>query len=138
MKVYPLGNIDLPVTSVSITNSAPETLIFKVVDFEGSYHAILRRLCYAMFMAVTNYTYLKLRMLGPNDVITVSSTSSRHTPIVASTSSSPPPSPTLPSSRVFTRQRWRSPPNTTSQPCPMPSARPIDKGNWGRLPTRQP
>ena len=43
-----------------------------MVDFEGSYHAILRRLCYAMFMAVTNYTYLKLRMLGPNDVITVS------------------------------------------------------------------
>ena len=50
-----------------------EVLTFKVVDFLGSYHAILGRPCYARFMAIPNYTYLKLKMPGPNDVITVSS-----------------------------------------------------------------
>ena len=44
-----------------------------MVDFPGSYHAILGQLCYTKFMAIPNYTYLKLKMLGPNDVITVSS-----------------------------------------------------------------
>ena len=43
-----------------------------MVDFLGSYHAILGQPCYAKFMAIPNYTYLKLKMLGPNDVITVS------------------------------------------------------------------
>jgi hypothetical protein len=44
-----------------------------VVGFRGAYHAILGRPCYAKFMAVTNYTYLKMKMSGPNDVITVGS-----------------------------------------------------------------
>ena len=47
---------------------------FEVVDFPRTYHAILGRPCYAKFMAVPNYTYLKLKMLGPNGVITVGST----------------------------------------------------------------
>jgi hypothetical protein len=37
------------------------------------YHAILGRPGYAKFMAVPNYTYFKLKMPGPNGVITVSS-----------------------------------------------------------------
>ena len=44
-----------------------------MVDFPGSYHAILGRPCYAKFMAIPNYTYLKMKMPGPNDIITVSS-----------------------------------------------------------------
>jgi hypothetical protein len=44
-----------------------------VVGFRGAYHTILRRLCYAKFMAVPNYTYLKMKMLGPKGVITVGS-----------------------------------------------------------------
>ena len=44
-----------------------------MVDFPGSYHTILGRPCYAKFMAIPKYTYLKLKMPGPNDVITVSS-----------------------------------------------------------------
>ena len=44
-----------------------------MVDFLGSYHAILGRPCYARFMAIPNYTYLKLKMPGPNGIITVSS-----------------------------------------------------------------
>ena len=39
----------------------------------GSYHAILGRPCYAKFMAVPNYTYLKLKMPGPKGVITIGS-----------------------------------------------------------------
>ena len=50
-----------------------EVLTFEVVDFPRSYHAILGRPCYAKFMAILNYTFLKLKMSGPNGVITVSS-----------------------------------------------------------------
>jgi hypothetical protein len=45
-----------------------------VVGFRGTYHAVLGRPCYAKFMAVPNYTYFKLKMSGPNGVITVGST----------------------------------------------------------------
>ena len=45
-----------------------------MVDFLGSYHTILGQPCYAKFMAIPNYTYLKLKMPGPNGVITVEST----------------------------------------------------------------
>jgi hypothetical protein len=51
-----------------------ETLTFEVVGFRGTYHAILGRPCYAKFMVVPNYTYLKLKMSGPNGVITVGPT----------------------------------------------------------------
>jgi hypothetical protein len=35
---------------------------------------VLGRPCYAKFMVVPNYTYLKIKMLGPNGVITVGPT----------------------------------------------------------------
>ena len=44
------------------------------MDFLGSYHAILGCPCYTKFMAISNYTYLKLKMPGPNGVITMGST----------------------------------------------------------------
>ena len=46
-----------------------------MVKFPGTYHAILGRPCYAKFMVVPNYTYLKLNMPGPTGIITVSTTS---------------------------------------------------------------
>ncbi|XP_004971851.1 uncharacterized protein LOC101772996 [Setaria italica] len=55
-------------------NFRTEVLTFEVVDFPRSYHAILGRLWYTKFMAVPNYTYLKLKMLGPSSIITVGST----------------------------------------------------------------
>ncbi|XP_066337322.1 uncharacterized protein [Miscanthus floridulus] len=55
-------------------NFRSEVLTFKVVDFSGSYHGILGRPCYAKFMAIPNYTYLKLKMPGPNGIITMGST----------------------------------------------------------------
>jgi hypothetical protein len=42
-----------------------------VVGFRGTYHAVLGWPCYAKFMAISNYTYLKLKMPAPNGVITV-------------------------------------------------------------------
>ena len=74
MRARPLGRIDLPVCFGTPSNYRKETLTFEVVGFKGTYHAILGRPCYAKFMAVPNYTYLKLKMSGPNGVITVKST----------------------------------------------------------------
>jgi hypothetical protein len=73
-RVLPLGQIDLPVCFGTPSNFRKETLMFEVVGFRGTYHAVLGRPCYAKFMAIPNYTYLKLNMLGPNGVITVGST----------------------------------------------------------------
>jgi len=47
-----------------------ETLTFEVVGFYVTYHAILGHPCYAKFMAIPNYSYLKLKMLAPYGVIT--------------------------------------------------------------------
>ena len=73
-RTRPLGRIDLPVCFSTPSNYRKEVLTFEVVGFKGTYHAILGRPCYAKFMAVLNYTYLKLKMPGPNGVITVEST----------------------------------------------------------------
>jgi hypothetical protein len=73
-RVRPLGQLDLPVCFGTPSNFRRETLTFEVVGFQGTYHAVLGRPCYAKFMAVPNYTYLKLNMSGPNGVITVGPT----------------------------------------------------------------
>jgi hypothetical protein len=72
-RVQPLGQIDLPVWFGTPDNFRKETLTFEVVGFRGAYHAILGRPCYAKFMAVPNYTYLKMKMPAPKGVITVGS-----------------------------------------------------------------
>jgi hypothetical protein len=72
-RVQPLGKIDLPVWFGMPVNFRKEALTFEVVGFRGAYHVILEWPCYAKFMAVPNYTYLKMKMPGPNDVITVGS-----------------------------------------------------------------
>jgi hypothetical protein len=48
-----------------------KTLTFEITDFLSAYHAILGRPCYAKFMAVPNYTYLKLKIPGPHRIITI-------------------------------------------------------------------
>jgi hypothetical protein len=70
-RAEPIGRVDLAVCFGTPANFKKETLTFEVVGFHGTYHAILGRPCYARFMAVPNYTYLKLKMPGPNGVITV-------------------------------------------------------------------
>jgi hypothetical protein len=73
-RVQPLGQLDLPVCFGTPSNFRKESLTFEVVGFRGTYHAVLGRPCYAKFMVVPNYTYLKLKMSGPNGTITVGST----------------------------------------------------------------
>jgi hypothetical protein len=73
-RILPLGQLDLLVYFRTPSNFQKETLTFEVVGFRGTYHAVLGRPCYAKFMAVPNYMYLKLKMSGPNGVITVGST----------------------------------------------------------------
>jgi hypothetical protein len=41
------------------------------MDFLDIYHALLGQSCFTKFMAVHNYTYLKLKMPNPNGVIIV-------------------------------------------------------------------
>jgi hypothetical protein len=48
-----------------------------VVGFSGTYHAILGRPAYVKFMAVPNYTYLKLKISGPKGIIIVGTTYQR-------------------------------------------------------------
>ena len=67
----PLGQIDLPITFRDQSNYRTKTLTFDVVGFLGTFHTILGRPCYMKFMAVPNYTYLKLKMPGPHRVITI-------------------------------------------------------------------
>jgi hypothetical protein len=72
--ILPLGQIDLPVCFRTPSNFRKEILTFEVVGLRGTYHAVLGRPCYAKFMAIPNYTYLKLKMPGPKGVITVGPT----------------------------------------------------------------
>jgi hypothetical protein len=69
-RVLPLGQIDLPVWFGTPDNFRKQTLTFSTL---GAYHAILGHPCYAKFMAVPNYTYLKMKMPGPKGIITVGS-----------------------------------------------------------------
>ena len=46
-------------------------MVSTVVGFPGTFHAILGQPCYTKFMAVPNYTYLKLKMPGPRGVISI-------------------------------------------------------------------
>ncbi|XP_066311547.1 uncharacterized protein [Miscanthus floridulus] len=66
--------INLPVCFGTPSNYRKEVLTFKVVGFKGTYHAILGWPSYAKVMVVPNYTYLKLKMSGPNSIITIEST----------------------------------------------------------------
>jgi hypothetical protein len=46
-------------------------LAFEIANFPSAYDAILGRPCCAKFMAIPNYTYLKLKMSGPHGIITI-------------------------------------------------------------------
>ena len=63
----------MPVYFGTSANFRKEVLTFEVVGFRGAYHAILGRPCYAKFIAIPNYTYLKMKMPSPKGVITVGS-----------------------------------------------------------------
>jgi hypothetical protein len=71
MEALPIRQIDLPVTFGTLQNFRTETLTLEVVEFSGTYHTILGRPAHAKFIAVPNYTYLKLKIPAPKGIIMV-------------------------------------------------------------------
>jgi hypothetical protein len=64
-RVLPLGQLDFPVCFGTPSNFRKETLTFEVVEFRGTYHAVLGRPWYAKFMAVPNYCWGPSASEGP-------------------------------------------------------------------------
>jgi hypothetical protein len=123
--VQPLGQLDLPVYFGTPSNFRKETLTFKVVGFRGTYHAVLGRPCYAKFMAVPNYSYLKLKMPGPNGSSPSAPRTDTHTNVTWSAWSTSRPSPNpRPSSPT-----WK----TSPRRCQMRSATPATSNQQRRL-----
>ncbi|XP_039834394.1 uncharacterized protein LOC120695151 [Panicum virgatum] len=67
----PVGKVTLPVTFGTWDNYRTESIIFEVVPFETSYHAILGRPALAKFLAIPNHTFLLLKMSAPNRVLSI-------------------------------------------------------------------
>jgi hypothetical protein len=61
----------LAVTFGKKENFRTEYLTFEVADFRSSYHAILDRLMLAKFMAIPHHTYFIMKMLVPNEILSV-------------------------------------------------------------------
>jgi hypothetical protein len=68
---YPLGHIYMPVTFGTPENYRTEFLRFEVASFDCKYNAIIGRLGLAKFMAIPHYSYMILKMPGPQGIITV-------------------------------------------------------------------
>jgi hypothetical protein len=71
-KANSLGIIKLPVAFGDVNNYREEMIMFEVVPFKSSYHVIFGRPTYHKFHARACYLYNKLKIPGPNGVITVS------------------------------------------------------------------
>ena len=54
-------------------NYRSEEFLFHVVPFNSGYHALLGRDAFSHFQAIPHYGYMKLKMPGPNGIITVTS-----------------------------------------------------------------
>jgi hypothetical protein len=68
---YPLGHIYMPVTFGTPENYKTEFLRFEVASFNCGYNAIIGRPRLVKFMAIPHYTYMILKMPGPQGIITV-------------------------------------------------------------------
>ena len=67
----PLEQISLPITLGTRENFRTKSISFEVADFEAAYHAILGRPALAKFMAVPHYTYMMMKLPGPNGIISL-------------------------------------------------------------------
>ena len=56
-------------------NYRSEEVTFHVAPFSSGYHALLGREAFTIFQAIPHYRYMKLKMPGPNGVITLASDS---------------------------------------------------------------
>jgi hypothetical protein len=61
----------MPVTFGTMENYRTEFLRFKVANFDCRYNAIIGRPGLAKFMAIPHYTYMILKMPGPQGIITM-------------------------------------------------------------------
>jgi hypothetical protein len=68
---YPLKHINMPVTFGTPKNYRTEFLRFEVASFDYGYNAIIGRPGFAKFMAIPHYSYMILKMPGPQGIITV-------------------------------------------------------------------
>jgi hypothetical protein len=68
----PMGRVWMEVLFGKKGNSHRGPIWFEVVDISSPYHAQLGRPALAKFMVVPHYVYLKMKLLGPRGVITVS------------------------------------------------------------------
>ena len=71
------GSITLDVVLGSPDNFRSEELIFDIVPFSSEYHALLGQTAFAKFNALPHYAYLKHKMPGPREVITVNGNTER-------------------------------------------------------------
>jgi hypothetical protein len=68
---YPLGHIYMSVTFGTPENYRTEFLRFEVASFDCGYNAIIGRPGLAKFMTISHYSYMILKMLGPQGIIIV-------------------------------------------------------------------
>jgi hypothetical protein len=68
---YPLEHIYMLVTFGTPENYRTEFLRFKVASIDCGYNTIIGRPRLAKFMAIPHYTYMILKMSGPQGIITV-------------------------------------------------------------------
>jgi hypothetical protein len=68
---YPLGHIYMPVTFGTLKKYRTGFLRFEVASFDCGYKAIIGRPGLANFMAIPHYSYMILKMLGPQGIITM-------------------------------------------------------------------
>ena len=54
-------------------NYQSEEITFQVAAFNSGYHTLLGRHAFTRFQAIPHYGYMKLKMPGPNGIITLAS-----------------------------------------------------------------
>ena len=54
-------------------NYRSEEVMFQVASFSSGYHALLGREAFTIFQAIPHDRYMKLKMPGPNGIITLAS-----------------------------------------------------------------
>ena len=67
------GKITLDVVLGTPENYRSEEITFQVAPFSSGYHTLLGRDAFTSFQAIPHYGYMKLKMPGPNGIITLAS-----------------------------------------------------------------
>ena len=67
------GKITLDLVFGTSDNYWSKEITFQVAPFNNGYHALLGRDAFTRFQAIPHYRYMKLKMPGPNGIITLAS-----------------------------------------------------------------